>query len=172
MAIIAQQLLSGTVGRVYELRTVGKDNTAVIDFSVAMTPRKRVGDEWVDGETYWVTVTAWNRLAKNIAESFKSGDRVLIWGRTDMKAGYTNKDGEEVPPRPIVIADAAGLSVDIRPAHSERSDKGEDSGNHYRHNSSASEKTSSAKATPQASKRDEIDDDLDDDGDYDEFTPF
>ena len=34
-----EQTIVGNVGNVYELRRVGKDNRAVIDFSVAVTPR-------------------------------------------------------------------------------------------------------------------------------------
>lgn len=120
MAILAQQMVVGNVGKVYDLRTVGRDNTPVLDFSVAVTPRKRDGDEWKDGETYWVTVTAWNKLAENIAESFNSGDRVIVYGRIEMKDGYTNREGEKVPPRPIMIADFAGLEVSYAPAESKR----------------------------------------------------
>lgn len=98
----------GTIGNVYELRSVGSDNRSVVDFSVAVTPRKRVGDEWEDGTTIWTNCTAWGRTADNIAEGFKKGDRVFLKGRADMKAGYTNKDGVEVAPREIVVVDYAG----------------------------------------------------------------
>lgn len=120
MAILANQTIVGNVGKVYDLRTVGRDNTPVIDFSVAITPRKRDGDEWKDGETYWVTVTAWNKLAENVQKSLNSGDRVFVYGRIEMKDGYTNRDGEAVPPRPVMIADFAGLEVSYAPAESKR----------------------------------------------------
>lgn len=120
MAILAQQTIVGNVGRVYDLRTVGKNNTPVLDFSVAVTPRKKDGDEWVDGETYWITITAWNKLAENVAESFKSGDRVFVYGRIEMKSGYTNKEGNAVEGRPIMIADFAGLEVSYNAAESKR----------------------------------------------------
>ena len=77
MAILSTQVLVGNVGRVYDLRTVGSENRKVIDFTIAVTPRKKVGDEWTDGDTYWSTVTAWGRLAENIAESFNAGDRIF-----------------------------------------------------------------------------------------------
>ena len=132
MAILANQTIVGTIGNVYELRTVGQDNRKVIDFSVAVTPRRQVNGEWTDGETYWVNVTAWNRLAENIAESFRKGDRVFIHGRTDMKASYTNKEGVEVPARPFVTADFAGLEVSFAAAHSTRQPSGRSSESYNR----------------------------------------
>jgi single-strand DNA-binding protein len=124
MAVLATQQIVGNIGKVYEPREVGEQKREVIDFTVAVTPRKKVNDEWVDGDTYWVNVTAWGKLAVNVKESFASGDRVIIIGRTDMKAGYTNKSGEEVPPRPIVVADFAGLEVSNHSAHSTRKSGG------------------------------------------------
>lgn len=156
MAILAQQTIVGNIGRVYELRTVGKNNTPVIDFSIAVTPRKKDGDEWVDGETYWVTVTAWNKLAENVAESFNAGDRVFVVGRTDMKEGYTNKNGEEQPARPIVIADFAGLEISYAPAESKREARG--GGNRQASRPAAAKK---APAKPAPVEDDIFADDLD-----------
>lgn len=120
MAILAQQVIVGNIGKVYELRNVGKQNTPVVDFSVAVTPRKQVDGEWTDGDTYWVTVTAWNRLAENVVASFKSGDRVFAIGRMEMKPGYTNREGVAVDGRPVMIADFAGHEISFNPASSER----------------------------------------------------
>lgn len=110
MAIKNERLIVGNVGRVYELRKVGKDNRSVVDFSVACTPRKRNPDtnEWEDGDTIWSNCTAWGTLADNIAETWNPGDPVIIIGRADMKSGYTNKDGEEVPPREILVVEFGG----------------------------------------------------------------
>lgn len=167
MAILASQTLVGSVGRVYDLRTVGKDNQEVIDFTVAVTPRKRVDGEWTDGETYWVTITAWGKLAKNVSESLNSGDRVFVHGRTDMKSGYTNKEGVEVAARPILIADFVGLELSYHPAHSDRPARGERNSSNGSENRSSSSKPAAKPAAKPA------DDDLDfgDDDDSD-FTPF
>lgn len=165
MAILASQTLVGSVGRVYELRTVGKDNQEVIDFTVAVTPRKKVDGEWTDGETYWLTITAWGKLAKNISESFNSGDRVFVLGRTEMKAGYTNKDQVEVPARPILIAEFAGLELSYNPAHSDRPAKGERT---ERSESRPASKPAAAKAAAKPA----ADDDLDFGDDDEDFSPF
>lgn len=110
MAIKNERIIVGNVGRVYELRKVGKDDRSVVDFSVACTPRRRNADtqEWEDGDTIWSNCTAWGTLADNIAETWNPGDPVIIVGRTEMKSGYTNKEGEEVPPREVVILEFGG----------------------------------------------------------------
>lgn len=110
MASVFKQVeIVGTVGNVYELRSVGKNNRSVVDFSVAVTPRRRGDDgEWTDGTTVWTNCTAWGRTAENVAEGFNKGDRVFLKGRADMKSGYTNRNGDEVPPREIVIVEYAG----------------------------------------------------------------
>lgn len=180
MAILATQTIIGSIGRVYDLRTVGKDNLEVIDFTVAVTPRKKVDGEWTDGETYWSTITAWGKLAKNISESFKPGDRVFVIGRTEMKDGYTNKDGAEVAPRPIIVADFAGHEVSYNPAHSDRPAKGErgsynGGGSNTRNERSSSSSSSASSSRTETKKAAPKDDDLDlfgDDGDDDDFTPF
>ena len=160
MATLAQQVLVGNIGKVYDLRTVGKNNSAVLDFSLAITPRKKEGDDWVDGETYWVNCTAWNKLAENISESFKSGDRVIVVGRTDMKEGYTNKDGDAMPARPILIVDFAGLEVSYNGAESKRKTSGEG-------RSSAPARPAAKKAAPP--KKEEAEDDIfADDFDFDD----
>lgn len=168
MAILATQTLVGSVGRVYDLRTVGKDNLEVIDFSLAMTPRKKVNDEWVDGETYWINVTAWGKLAKNISESFNPGDRVFVIGRTDMKSGYTNKEGVEVAAKPILVAEFAGLEVSYNAAHSDRPARGERS-------SESRSSSSSERTAPKKEARPKVDEDVidfDDDDDLEFETPF
>lgn len=162
MAVLAHQTLVGTVGRIYELRTVGKDNREVVDFSVAVTPRKREGDEWVDGETYWMTVTAWNRLAKNVAESLRAGDRVIVYGRTDMKPGYTNKDGVDMPARPFIVADFVGLELSNDAAHSDRQNRRDGGGSSNASSSSAPART---KSKPAPAEVDDLEIDFDDDDD-------
>lgn len=179
MAILATQDLVGSVGRVYDLRTVGKDNLEVIDFTVAVTPRKKVDGEWTDGETYWSTITAWGKLAKNIEASLKPGDRVMLKGRTEMKDGYTNKEGIEVPARPIIVADFVAIELSYNPAHSDRPAKGErgsySGGGSNSRNESSSSSSSSSSSRQETKKAAPKDDDLDlfgDDGDDDDFTPF
>ena len=166
MAILAQEVLVGNVGGIYEKRVVGKDNLSVIDFSIAVTPRKRINGEWADGDTYWVSCTAWGRLADNIEKSFKKGDRVFVVGNIDMKSGYTSKDGNEVPPRPYLNVTFAGIEIGMFPAEYKRpASKGD-----YAPKQEAKPKAPAAKpkAAPKKEEPAFSDDDLDFDFDFDD----
>lgn len=163
-SVISTQTIVGTVGNVYDLRTIGDDKKA-IDFSVAVTPRRLVDKEWVDGKTIWNNVTAWGRLAENISKSLTPGDRVIVIGRQTLKDSYTNKNGDEVPARNVTTAEFVGLEISYSPAESERSTKGG--------SSNKSKNTESKKE----SKKQEVDvfaddDDDDDDLDLDSEMPF
>lgn len=176
MAILATQTIIGNIGKVYEMRTVGKDNREVIDFSVAVTPRKQVDGEWTDGETYWVNITAWGRLAANIKDSFKQGDRVFIIGRTDMKPAYTHKtSGDEIPARPYVVAEFAGLEISNDPAQSDRvpgGRRGNDSSSSRSEAPAKKRSAAPAKKAPAKIEDDDLDFDFDDDDDDSGDTPF
>jgi single stranded DNA-binding protein len=175
MAILATQTIVGNIGRVYEAREVGEQKREVIDFTVAVTPRKKVGDDWTDGDTYWVTVTAWGKLAVNVKESFNSGDRVFIIGRTDMKPGYTNKEGVEIAPRPILVADFAGHEISSHPAQTTRKSGGSGGGSYSaparqsapRSEAPAAQAKTASRPAASAATADEFTFDLDD-----EDTPF
>lgn len=159
----------GTVGNVYELRQVGKDNRSVIDFSVAVTPRTLVDGEWTDKDTVWTNCTAWGRLADSIAEGWNKGDRVWVRGRADMKAGYTNKDGIEVEAREIMIAEFAGhedtYSVSTQERKARRDDS--DDARPARQSRPAAKAAPKRRPAPAPVDDDDLDlglDDLDDDG--------
>ncbi|MFJ6139467.1 single-stranded DNA-binding protein [Kitasatospora sp. NPDC092286] len=53
------------------------------NFRLASTERRydRQKDGWVDGETQWVTVTAWRALAVHLIGSLAKGDPVVVNGR-------------------------------------------------------------------------------------------
>lgn len=52
-------------------------------FRLGSTQRRydRTSQEWVDGETTWLTVNLFHGIAENAAASFAKGDRVLVAGR-------------------------------------------------------------------------------------------
>jgi single-strand DNA-binding protein len=62
-------------------------------FRVASTERRRdpATDTWQDGESVFVQVTCWRRLAENVANSLDKGDRVIVSGR--LRQWVAEKDG-------------------------------------------------------------------------------
>lgn len=167
-----EQTIVGNVGNVYELRRVGKDNRAVIDFSVAVTPRSFNPDtkEWQDGETTWVNCTAWDRLAENIEKSFGKGKstRVIVKGRVKTKPEFTKDDGTVIPPRDFLNVEYAGPEIFFDPAlpvKGERSNGGSSNGSSNNSRSSApAKKAEPKKAAPKKdADLDDLDFDLDDD---------
>jgi single-strand DNA-binding protein len=76
-----------------ELKFTG-NGVAVATIRVAVTPRVRQGDRWVDGETSFYRVNAWRTLATNAAESLHKGDRVLVAGRLRTRSWEVAGSGE------------------------------------------------------------------------------
>lgn len=120
MAILNQKTIVGNIGSVYEKRTVGAENRSVIDFTVAVTPRERDGNDWKDGTTSWNNITVWGKLADNVADSVRSGDRVIVHGREETKAPYEKKDGTMSQERVVIVADFVGLELGMHAAASKR----------------------------------------------------
>jgi single-strand DNA-binding protein len=69
---------------------------AVVSFTVASTPRTfdRNSNEWKDGTTLFMRVSAWREMAENIAESLdQKGMRVIVTGRLTQRE--YEKDGQK-----------------------------------------------------------------------------
>lgn len=66
----------------------------VAKFRVASTPRTfdRQANEWRDGESLFLTVTAWRSLAENVAESLQRGMRVIVQGALKQRS-YEDREG-------------------------------------------------------------------------------
>lgn len=82
----------GRLGADPELKTTS-NGSEYVSFSLAYTPRKKVNGEWVDGETQWYRVTAWDKKALQAAQ-LRKGDAVLIFGTVKLST-YTSRDGVE-----------------------------------------------------------------------------
>lgn len=69
---------------------------AVTNLRVAVTHRTedRSTGQWRDGDTTYLTVTAWRRLAENTAETLHKGDQVIIIGRLQQRT-YQTDTGEK-----------------------------------------------------------------------------
>jgi single-strand DNA-binding protein len=68
----------------------------VCTFRVADTPRTRdeATGEWKDGDTTFLSCTAWRQMGENAAESLTRGMRVIVQGRLRQRS-YETKEGEK-----------------------------------------------------------------------------
>jgi len=68
---------------------------AVCSFTVASTPRRRQGEEWVDGDTLFQRCNLWGPAAENLAgsDAIRRGTRVLVSGR--LRQRNWEKDGQK-----------------------------------------------------------------------------
>ena len=88
------------------LKKVFGDKT-LAQLRLAHTPRRRDADGWKDGETTYIDVTCWNRLALNVCATLGRGSAVIVVGRLQSK----DKGGEDGSPRRTfyeIVASAVG----------------------------------------------------------------
>jgi single-strand DNA-binding protein len=71
--------LQGWVGAEVDVRDVG--DTVCASFRLGCTPRYNKAGTWVDGQTSWFTVNCWRGLGKNVIDSVRKGDAVVVHGR-------------------------------------------------------------------------------------------
>ncbi|MFJ1754482.1 single-stranded DNA-binding protein [Kitasatospora sp. NPDC088134] len=83
---------------------------SVANFRLAAKERRydRERGDWSDGETTWVTVVAWRRLAVNLVGSISKGDPVLVNGRLRVREW-----GEEGARRVEVEVEARSVGHDL-----------------------------------------------------------
>ena len=67
---------------------------SVANMRVGYTPRRldRETGQWVDGQTSWLTVKCWRKLADHVAMCLNKGDPVVVKGALQVRQ-YTDKDG-------------------------------------------------------------------------------
>jgi single-stranded DNA-binding protein len=88
---------TGNIGRNAELKTSGGGKQYLV-FSVAVTPAKKVGTEYVDGQTIWFGITSFDDNANPF--DYVKGTRVKVTGRFTQR---TTDDGKTYND---VVADA------------------------------------------------------------------
>ena len=85
------------------------NGVAVLDLRVGSTQRRKVGEQWQDGETLWFDVTCWKQVAENAAASLKKGDKVTVTGRL-AQSSWTREDGTTSSK---LVVDATAVGVDL-----------------------------------------------------------
>ena len=101
--------MTGYVATQPKYRMIG-NGASVVSMRVAWTPRyiDRGTGEWVDGNTSYLTVSCWRKLAENVAMCLRKGDPVVVKGRLSVRA--YEKDGM---PRTEVDVDASSVGHDL-----------------------------------------------------------
>lgn len=96
------------VGIVATEVTYGETGSGVpmAKFRLGCTERRydRQRECWADGETQWLTVTAWRGLAVNLIGSLAKGDPVLVSGRLRLREwidGEVKRTGAEIDARSV-----------------------------------------------------------------------
>lgn len=99
--------LQGWVGNDVDSRDVGE--TQCVSFRVGSTPRYLKKGEWTNGETQWYTINCWRSLARNVKESVRKGDAVIVHGR--VRVDVWQREGQ--PPSVSWIVDASFVGHDL-----------------------------------------------------------
>lgn len=101
--------IAGRIATDPVLRFVG-DGTAVCNAKLAHTIRIRQADgKWVDGETIWIQLTAWGKLAETVATALVKGAPVIAKGRF----GLTTWQAGEGQERQTMTLNLDAIGVDI-----------------------------------------------------------
>jgi len=77
--MVSQITLSGYVGS--DVEYVKGDGWSAARFRLGSTPYWRRGEEWVNGQTTWMTVRVHGTMAENVRDSVRKGDPMIVSGR-------------------------------------------------------------------------------------------
>jgi single-strand DNA-binding protein len=67
---------------------------AVANMRFAITPRIKKNDEYIDGETVWLSGSVWRDMAENVAETLQKGSRVIVRGSLTCRS-YETREGDK-----------------------------------------------------------------------------
>lgn len=92
-------------------------------FNVAVSHRykARGSDDWTE-ETSWVSVTAWQSLAENVAASCIKGTRVIVVGRLK-EDSWEDRDSGAKRSKLTVVADSIGPDLRWATVQIERTER-------------------------------------------------
>jgi single-strand DNA-binding protein len=90
---------------------------AVVSFRVAAGSKKKTeAGGWVDGDTTFLSVSAWEQQAEAIAEQVVRGSKVVVTGVLKQRE-YDDKDGNK---RTVYDVQAYDVALVVRPPKAER----------------------------------------------------
>jgi single-strand DNA-binding protein len=104
-----QLTLAGNIVRNPALTVTSSGRSRVV-FRFASTPRRfdSAKQEWVNGETLFLDVTCWHRLAEQVDASLRGGDPVVVTGRLRQRSYEV--EGQR---RTVYEIDAQHVSPDL-----------------------------------------------------------
>lgn len=99
--------IAGTIGGEPDLKFT-PSGSAVVNFSVAVNHRffNKNTQQWEEKGTDWWRVNCWRQQAENVAESFKKGDRVIVFGKVASRQ-YETREGGKVTTWEITAEECA-----------------------------------------------------------------
>lgn len=86
--------LEGRIGGAPEIRFTSSGKPVASFSLVTSRSRKQDNGEWLESETTWYRVSAWDALGENVVECLGKGDAVIVTGRLFMDS-YTDREGQE-----------------------------------------------------------------------------
>jgi single-strand DNA-binding protein len=106
----AHATIAGTVGTAPKLIPT-RTGTDLASFRLASTPRwfDKSAQKWKDGETLWIGVSCWRALARNVADSLRTGDGVVVHGRL-VQRSFVDKSQQE---RRVIELEASSVGPDL-----------------------------------------------------------
>jgi single-strand DNA-binding protein len=106
----AHATIAGTVGTAPKLIPT-RTGVDLASFRLASTPRwyDRNAQQWKDGETLWIGVSCWRALARNVNDSLRTGDGVVVSGKLVQRT-FTDKSAQE---RSVIELEAASVGPDL-----------------------------------------------------------
>jgi single-strand DNA-binding protein len=69
--------------------------------------------EWEDGDTLWLDVTCFDKLAENVCESVIKGDLILVSGKLRTEE-WTDRDSNQKRSKITMVADSVAASLQFR----------------------------------------------------------
>lgn len=103
----------GRCGSDPEVRST-QTGTPVANFRFGCTPSTKQGDKWVDGETVWLTVTAWQSTAEYVRDNVHKGDLLLITGTLKQEPSWSDPQTGQIKPGKLGVT-ASRVAVLSRP---------------------------------------------------------
>jgi single-strand DNA-binding protein len=100
----------GTLASDMRPRRVGPDQALVLNFRIACNERRfdKASESWVNGESLYLSVSCWRRLAENAASLVK-GDPLIVQGKLRTRE-WTTEQGER---RSVVELEATAIGPDL-----------------------------------------------------------